>query len=217
MQAMLKARDLFNQTETRGAPNRGRQLVANAAKRSRGSSPAPPTATNMPGTPSCRSSADSCGRSLGRTVSADADAADVAQLTWLRLVEHLADLKDPGRVGAWLATTARRESLRVLRHTQRNVLSADDRVFDGELPEPTLDSDLLVAERDQTLWRSFTRLPPRDRMLLRLLTSSQTLSYEEIAAALDMPIGSIGPTRIRALQRLRRQLQRDGDLAALID
>ena len=124
-----------------------------------------------------------------------ADAADVAQLTWLRLVEHLADLKDPGRVGAWLATTARRECLHALRHTQRNVLSADDRMFDGELPEPTLDSDLLLAERDQTLWRSFTRLPPRDRMLLRLLTSSQTLSYEEIAAALDMPIGSIGPTK----------------------
>ena len=65
----------------------------------------------------------------------DADAAEVAQLTWLRLVEHIADLKEPGRVGPWPATTARRESLRVLRQTQRSV-SRDDGVFDRESPEP---------------------------------------------------------------------------------
>ena len=147
----------------------------------------------------------------------DADAADVAQLTWLRLVEHLADLKDPGRVGAWLATTARRECLRVLRHTKRNVPSGDDDMLDEESDEPAPHSRLLGAERDQALWRSFARLPPRDRILLRLLTSCEMPRYEEIAAALDMPIGSIGPTRARALERLRRQLQRDGALAALTD
>lgn len=147
----------------------------------------------------------------------DADAAEVAQLTWLRLVEHLADLTEPGYVGAWLATTARRESLRVLRHTQRNVLTDDDDVFDRESADPMLDSGLLMAERDHALWRTFARLSLRDRMLLRLLTSSNTPSYEGIAAALVMPIGSIGPTRARALERLRRGLERDGTLAWLID
>jgi DNA-directed RNA polymerase specialized sigma24 family protein len=57
----------------------------------------------------------------------------------------------------------------------------------------------------------------RDRVLLRLLTSSDAPSYEEIALALNMPIGSIGPTRARALERLRRGLLRDGTLAWLID
>jgi RNA polymerase sigma factor (sigma-70 family) len=146
-----------------------------------------------------------------------ADAADVAQLTWLRLVEHLADLNDPGHVGAWLTTTARRECLRVLRQRQRNLLSDDAAVFDRESAEPTLDSALLTAERDRALWRGFVRLPPRDRMLLRLLTSGNPPSYEEISVALGMPIGSIGPTRMRALERLRRELARDGTLAALND
>jgi RNA polymerase sigma factor (sigma-70 family) len=147
----------------------------------------------------------------------DADAAEVAQLTWLRLVEHIAGLNEPGYVGAWLATTARRECLRVMRHAQRSVLSGDDGVFDGQSAEPTLDRGLVTGERNDALWRSFRRLPPRDRALLRLLTSSKAPSYEEIAAALGMPIGSIGPTRARALQRLRRELERDGVLAGLID
>jgi RNA polymerase sigma factor (sigma-70 family) len=147
----------------------------------------------------------------------DADAAEVAQLTWLRLVEHLADLNKPGYVGAWLATTARRESLRVLRHAQRHVLTDDDDVFDRESADPVLDSGLLTAERDDALWRTLARLPLRDRVLLRLLTSSDAPSYEEIALALNMPIGSIGPTRARALERLRRGLLRDGTLAWLID
>ncbi len=97
------------------------------------------------------------------------------------------------------------------------MLVDDDGVFDGELAEPTLNSALLTAERDRTLWRSFSRLSLRDRTLLRLLTSVKAPSYEEISTALDMPIGSIGPTRARALERLRRELERDGTLARRID
>jgi RNA polymerase sigma factor (sigma-70 family) len=147
----------------------------------------------------------------------DVDAADVAQLTWLRLLEHLHDLHDPGRVGGWLATTARRECLRLLRVARRNLLSHDHHVFDGESTDPSPDSGLLAAERNRALRRSLTRLHPRDRMLLCLLTSSEDFTYEEIAAALNMPIGSIGPTRIRALGRLRRELERDDTLATLTD
>ncbi|HTX08179.1 MAG TPA: sigma-70 family RNA polymerase sigma factor [Solirubrobacteraceae bacterium] len=147
----------------------------------------------------------------------EADAADVAQLTWLRLVEHLRDLHDPGRVGSWLATTARRESLRLLHLARRNLPSDNQDLFDGESTDRPPDSGLLAAERNRALRRSLSRLQPRDRMLLGLLTSSQDFTYAEIAAALDMPIGSIGPTRARALGRLRRELERDETLATLPD
>jgi RNA polymerase sigma factor (sigma-70 family) len=144
----------------------------------------------------------------------DADAADVSQATWTRLVEHLDRLEDPAAVGGWLATTARRECLRVLRQSSRYDLCE-------EVPEPAggadgaLDAALLTAERDAVLWRAFAALPARDRALLRLLASDPAPSYEEISAGLGMPIGSIGPTRARALERLRREIHRQGAAAEL--
>jgi len=133
-----------------------------------------------------------------------ADAADVSQTTWLRLVEHLDRVQDPARVGAWLATTARRECLRTLRMSGRQVPCGDD------LPEPVqdvpgIDDALLRDERDSELWEAFGRLGDRDQALLRMLSADPAPSYREVSAALDMPIGSIGPTRARCLERLRRE------------
>jgi RNA polymerase sigma factor (sigma-70 family) len=137
----------------------------------------------------------------------DADAADVVQTTFVRLVEHLNRLQRRDRLGAWLATTARRECLRVLRHRAR-VLP-----FGDELPEPCDQGPdhaavLIDRERNATLWAAFERLPSRDQALLRMLIADPTPSYEEISAALAMPVGSIGPTRARALERLRGELER---------
>jgi RNA polymerase sigma factor (sigma-70 family) len=143
-----------------------------------------------------------------------ADAADVVQITWLRLVEHLARLKDPGRVGAWLATTARRECLRVLRDAQRCVPHSDE-LCDPCGDETPTDHDLLIAERDRALRDSLLRLRPSDQALLRLLMADPRPAYDEIAATLNMPVGSIGPTRARALERLRRELDGAGSLALL--
>src|SRR4051794_31661081 len=76
-----------------------------------------------------------------------ADAADVAGATWLRLVAHLDNLREADRVGAWLATTARRECLRVLRHGQRQMPAGDD--VDPQPSEPTdIAAELMTAERD---------------------------------------------------------------------
>lgn len=146
----------------------------------------------------------------------DADAADVSQATWLALLEHLSDVKDPSRLGAWLATTARRECLRVLRERDRRVLYGDD-YPEHESPEPAPDDMILLSERDAALWCSFARLRPSDQALLRLLTADPRPSYEEISAALDMPIGSIGPTRQRALARLREQLDGERALTLMLD
>jgi RNA polymerase sigma factor (sigma-70 family) len=144
----------------------------------------------------------------------DAHAADVAQATWLKLFEHLDDVREPGRVGAWLATTARRECLRVLRDgTRHRPLEVE--ALEGESPEVP-GEEMLVAERDRGLWHAFNRLRPRDQVLLdMLLVVDPRPSYEEVSAALDLPIGSIGPTRARALERLRQQLEHDGTLTLM--
>jgi RNA polymerase sigma factor (sigma-70 family) len=138
-----------------------------------------------------------------------ADAADVVQTTFVRLVEHLPGLQQPERVGAWLATTARRECLAVLRQRAR-LVPLGDALPDPVADEPEPGSALFTAERDATLWHAFKRLRSSDQALLRVLMADPAPSYEEVQAALSMPIGSIGPTRARALERLRREAERLG-------
>jgi RNA polymerase sigma factor (sigma-70 family) len=142
------------------------------------------------------------------------DAADVVQTSWLRLVEHLPQIRNPDAIGAWLATTARRECLRALRGTARCKPSEEIEVLAGA-DRGAVDTPLLTAERNATLWRAFNRLPARDQALLRLLTTEPALTYEEISAALGMPVGSIGPTRGRALERLRSELDGTGALGGI--
>ncbi|MEO8689688.1 MAG: sigma-70 family RNA polymerase sigma factor [Solirubrobacteraceae bacterium] len=137
----------------------------------------------------------------------DADADDVAQLTWLRAVEHIGRLRDPERFGAWIGTTARHECLAVLRG-RRRVVPTDDEIqqplFAGHVDASETE---LAAERREVVRHALGTLPPRQQTLLRLLHSDSAPSYEAIGLALDMPVGSIGPTRGRALERLRRELQ----------
>lgn len=86
---------------------------------------------------------------------------------------------------------------------------------DHASPDPAPDELVLLEERDQVLWRCFARLRPGDRALLRLLMADPRPAYEEISAALDMPIGSIGPTRARALERLQAELMREQELSLM--
>ena len=136
----------------------------------------------------------------------EADAADASQATWAKLVAALDGLQQPAAVGGWLATTARRECLRILRDATR--VSPCAETPDGADDAPGIVERLLRTERDAQLWRAFRSLGPRDQALLRMLVADSRTSYVEIGAALDMPVGSIGPTRGRALERLRRGLER---------
>lgn len=136
-----------------------------------------------------------------------ADAEDVFQVTFLRLVTHIDTIREPGRIGAWLATTARHESLRILRKSGRTMPYGDDQVLDRADPLlPPLDSGLVEAERQVALHAALQRLPERCQRLLRILMADPEPSYEEVGRALGMPIGSIGPTRGRCLKRLRQEL-----------
>jgi RNA polymerase sigma factor (sigma-70 family) len=137
----------------------------------------------------------------------DADADDVAQLTWMRAVEHIGRLRDPDRFGAWVGTTARRECLRVLQGRKRVVPTCDE-VRNPLFAAQVVDEDEveLAAERRVAVRRALTVLPTKQRTLLRLLHSEREPSYDAISAQLGMPIGSIGPTRGRALDRLRKEM-----------
>jgi RNA polymerase sigma factor (sigma-70 family) len=130
----------------------------------------------------------------------------VAQTTWLRLVEHLDRIREPDKLGAWLATTARRESLRTIRRGSNEQPRPETDLFETPADE-TIDRLLLDRERDGALWRAFAGLSERCKTLLRLLVSDEEPSYEEIGAALGMPVGAIGPTRMRCLDRLRRSAE----------
>jgi RNA polymerase sigma factor (sigma-70 family) len=134
-----------------------------------------------------------------------ADAEDAVQATWLRLVENLDRIHDRTRVGGWLATTARRECLSVIRRSGRVRPYGDD-LPDVRSDEPAPVDRLIEEERDVAVRDALARLAPRDRALLRMLAAEPSPRYDEIAAALGMAVGSIGPTRARALDRLGLQL-----------
>ena len=138
----------------------------------------------------------------------NADAEDVFQITWMRLMTHLDGVREPDRIGAWLATTARHESIRLLRRTGREVPLSGDHDFD--VPDslaPAPEAGMLASERQAAIWKALGTLPPHCQQLLRLLMADPSPSYEEISQALDMPAGSIGPTRRRCLDHLQRRLR----------
>ena len=139
---------------------------------------------------------------------AESDAADVAQTTWLRLLEHIDRIQYPDRVGSWLAATARNECLRGIAARKRVVLGHDNTDLEHAVaPGPDIDARLLADERAQVVQDAMSSLPRRWQRLLELLMADPPASYAETSDQLGLPIGSIGPTRGRCLARLRVQLQ----------
>lgn len=138
----------------------------------------------------------------------ESDAADVAQTTWLRLIEHIDRLKQPERVGSWLAATARNECLRCVGARKRVVLANEDVGLDAAAEdEPEIDEGLLADERARDVRAAVAHLPRRWQRLLELLMADPPASYAEISDQLGLPVGSIGPTRGRCLDRLRVLLE----------
>ncbi|MFI5909931.1 RNA polymerase sigma factor [Dactylosporangium sp. NPDC051541] len=134
------------------------------------------------------------------------DAGDVVQGTWLRLVEHLDEIRDARRLPAWLATTTRREAINLLRRSGRDVPVEDVDAFGPARAPGEVDERLLHGETQRALARAVTQLPHACQRLLRVLFADPPPTYETVSAALEMPIGSIGPTRARCLSGLRALL-----------
>jgi RNA polymerase sigma factor (sigma-70 family) len=141
-----------------------------------------------------------------------ADQDEVLQRTWIALVRGIGRLQDPQAIGAWLATTARRESLRVFGESNRLTLVED--VPERAAPEGDDVLAGLIADERRTALRAVTaEMPVRQRALVEALTSERECSYEQMSDELGMPLGSIGPTRQRCVARIRR----DPRIQSLLD
>src|SRR5262249_17748671 len=143
------------------------------------------------------------------------DAKDVSQTIWLRLVENLANLREPDALPGWLATAPPRECLPHLRQGWRGMPvdpHPDGALRLGETAAPA--TGMPRAELHQALRDGLAELPARDQALLKLRVADPPKSYEEIGQLLGMPIGSIGPTLRRSLDRLRETSAMRAYLAA---
>lgn len=137
----------------------------------------------------------------------EADVADVVQTVWLHLIEHLGELREPAALPGWLVSTMRHECLRLLRRNARQRPCDPQTGFETGQADPDVATevteDLDRLTRQQAVLAGFAELSDSDRDLLSLLVADPPLTYAEISARLHIPIGSIGPTRGRALRRLR--------------
>lgn len=141
----------------------------------------------------------------------DADVLDAVQMTWLRLAENVHRVQCPDRLAGWLATTARRECLHILRQQAKHAPTLVD-VMTESVADPCIGPEQRVIDGDmrRTLWNLVAELPPLRRMLLRALFTDNPRPYTEVARTAGIPPGGIGPTRKRALQQLRRRLDEHG-------
>ncbi len=141
-------------------------------------------------------------RTVGGFRLSPEDRKDVFAAAFGRLFERLDTIREPQKLPGWMATTTRNEALTLTRARQR--LEPRDGVGDTDSGADSLDQELLDIELVEALHRALDRLAPACRQLLELLTAEPPLSYDEIAVTLEMPRGSIGPSRQRCLDRLRR-------------
>ena len=144
-----------------------------------------------------------------------ADAEDVGQRVWLQLVSQLDKVRDPAALPGWLVTTTQRECgtvQRVARRSQPLGRALDANHIPDQQTGPA-EQVLLAAERHAALREAFTRLPPCCQRLIAMLIEDPPVRYAQISAQLGIPVGSIGPSRSRCLDKLRR----DPAIADLID
>ncbi|MEV4349296.1 sigma-70 family RNA polymerase sigma factor [Actinoplanes sp. NPDC049596] len=133
----------------------------------------------------------------------DADIQDISQLVWLRLIEHLRHIREPDALPGWMVTTTGRECQRWLRASRRSLPVDPETMNRLEAGDERIGDSLLHAERHQVLLDALNELEAQQRELFALLVADPPHSYAEISRMLRIPIGSIGPTRSRILDKLR--------------
>jgi RNA polymerase sigma factor (sigma-70 family) len=148
---------------------------------------------------------------VSRGVGLDRAAAeDVVQTVWLALLRNLDKVVEPRALVGWLVITTKREAVRTRRRSTSQADLPQEAAEHVPSSEPLPEAEVLRDERDHRLWRAFQNLPRRCQELLRLTVLDGRANYQIVAETMQMPRGSIGPTRGRCLQSLR-DLYEDGD------
>ncbi|MDX6360766.1 MAG: hypothetical protein QOH37_3820 [Nocardioidaceae bacterium] len=142
-----------------------------------------------------------------RACGLDKEAAeDVVQNTWLTLVKGADSVRDAQAITRWLCTAARREAWRVSKASTRT-RPVEDEVLDARMPLQTSpEAQVVTNDENSLLWAALGRLPERCQKLLRIVAWEPRPDYSSVAEGLQMPVGSIGPTRRRCLDKLRVEL-----------
>ena len=146
------------------------------------------------------------------------DAEDVVQDVCVILIDHLADLRDVAKLSSWLISTTKRE---VWRFQRRKGLKLASELGDGEWAMESAtgihtqsaespEVEMLALEEQQIVRTGLEQLPDRCRRLLVCSIVQTRPSYAEVAEEFSLPVGSIGPTRARCLQSLRKLLSESG-------
>jgi RNA polymerase sigma factor (sigma-70 family) len=138
-------------------------------------------------------------------------AEDVVQTTWLALVRSRDSIHEPAAIGGWLTTSARREAWKVAKATGRGIPVEDDELARRLPDERSAEAEVVRRDGESQLWDAVDRLSERCQALLRIVAFEHRPDYTRIAADLDMPVGSIGPTRGRCLQKLRALIESGDD------
>jgi RNA polymerase sigma factor (sigma-70 family) len=136
-------------------------------------------------------------------------AFDAVQTTWVSLLENVQLIRSPEALAGWLVTVTRRNAQRLRMIERRVTLVAPPDLADQPDPAADVDADLVNREQDRCLWENLQKLPPTCRELLRILAVTGHTSHRTVRTVLDMPHGSIGPTRGRCLDKLRALLHND--------
>lgn len=148
-----------------------------------------------------------------RATGLDREAAeDVVQTTWLALVRNAGSISEPRAVAGWLCTTARREAWRVSKRDRRETATDDDALSPALPNTPGPEHAAVLSEEKQRLLACVERLNERCRRLIRIVAAGVRPDYQELSRSLGMPVGSIGPTRARCLDKLRHELVQAGGL-----
>jgi len=131
------------------------------------------------------------------------DAEDVVQTAWERLLSHLADIRVPQALIGWLVVTTRHEAWRI-RSCGRRQRPADQEWL-AAIPDRAAGAEeqIVLDEQQRALWRAVGRLSAQCQELLRIVAFIPRPDYQSVSAALGMPVGSIGPTRGRCLEKIR--------------
>ncbi|MGB1253122.1 MAG: RNA polymerase sigma factor [Candidatus Promineifilaceae bacterium] len=142
-------------------------------------------------------------------------ADEIFQETCLIMLEKLGTLRDQARVGSWIITTTRRLCMQHWRQNKRLKTSPIEDDMDFDSGEEAVETSMLQLEQQHLIYQALVNIPSRDQTLLRALYFDvPPRPYAEIAVALNVPLGSIGPLRARGLQKLRREMMRLESLMA---